>query len=205
MKKEKIVLDFVRLSIAQKIEFGRNVTAKMKANPKFATPDVNIEALEAKTDLLETRSLAAQGGGKEATALMHQTEEEWIDMMRKTAKYVDRIADGDGAIILNAGFNMAKQPAPAVRPEFSVELGERSGSVVLHRQAVEGAKSYIWQYCQSEMPAVNDAHWVTAQVTSKASAEIAGLTPLSKYWFRTAAVTPIGTTTYSQPIMQVVI
>ena len=205
MKKERIVLDFVRLPIAQKIEFGRSVITKMKANPKFPTPDLSIEDLEAKTNLLETRSLAAQGGGKEATALMHQTEEEWIDMMRKTAKYVDRIADGDGAIILNAGFNLAKQPAPAVRPEFSVELGEKSGSVVLHRQAVEGAKSYIWQYCSGEMPAIKDADWLTAQVTSKVSAQIEGLTPLSKYWFRTAAVTPTGTTAYSQPIMQVVI
>ena len=70
MKKERIVLDFVRLPIAQKIEFGRSVITKMKADPKFPTPDLSIEDLEAKTNLLETRSLAAQGGGKEATALM---------------------------------------------------------------------------------------------------------------------------------------
>jgi hypothetical protein len=205
MKKERIVLDFVRLSIAQKIEFGRGVIAKMQANSKFVTPDVNIEDLVAKTDLLETRSLAAQGGGKEATALMHQTEEEWIDLMRKMAKYVDRIADGDGTIILNAGFNLAKQPSPAVRLEFSVELGEKSGSVLLHRQAVEGAKSYIWQYCVGEMPAANNTDWVTAQVTSKISTEITGLTPLSKYWFRTAVVTAVGTSAFNTPVMQVVI
>lgn len=205
MKKDRIVLDFVRIPIAQKIEFGRSVLIKMKANQKFATPDVNIEELETTTNLLETRSLTAQGGGKEATALMHQAEEEWVDLMRKMAKYVDRVADGDGAIILNAGFNLAKQPTPAMRPDFSVELGEKSGSVVLHRQAVEGAKSYIWQYCQGEMPAVNDAGWVTALVTSKVSAEIKGLIPLSKYWFRSAAVTSSGTTAYNQPVMQVVI
>lgn len=205
MRKDRIILNFVRPSIAQKIETGRNVIAKMKANPKFATPDVKIEDLEAKTDLLEARSLAAQGGGKEATALMHQTEKEWIDLMRKMAKYVDRIADGDGATILNAGFSLAKQPAPAFRPDFSVELGEKSGTVVLHRQAIEGAKAYIWQYCMGEMPADNDSGWVTALVTSKVTAKISGLIPLNKYWFRSAVVTAAGTSAYNSPEMQVVI
>jgi hypothetical protein len=205
MKKDRIVLDFVRIPVAQKTEFGKGVISKMKNNPKFATPDVTVEELEAKNTLLETRSVAALSGGKEATALMHQTEDEWNDLMRKMAKYVDRIADGDETIILSAGFNLAKQPAPAVRPEFSVELGEKSGSVIIRRQAAEGAKSYIWQYCTSETPAANDADWVTAQVTSKASVELIGLTPKATYWFRSAAVTPSGTTAYNSPVMQVVI
>ena len=66
MKKDHSVLDFVRLSVAQKVEFGRNVIVKVKANPKFATPDVSVEELEAKNTLLETRSVAAMSGGKEA-------------------------------------------------------------------------------------------------------------------------------------------
>ena len=205
MKKDRIVLDFVRIPVAQKTEFGKGVISKMKNNPKFATPDVTVEELEAKNTLLETRSVAALSGGKEATALMHQTEDEWNDLMRKMAKYVDRIADGDDTIILSAGFNLAKQPAPAVRPEFSVELGEKSGSVIIRRQAADGAKSYIWQYCVGETPAANDADWVTAQVTSKASVELTGLTPKATYWFRSAAVTPNGTTAYNSPVMQVVI
>lgn len=204
MKKDRIVLDFVRVPIAQKIEFGRGVTTSMKNNPKFVTPDVSIADLEAKTDLLEAHSIASQSGGKEATALMHQTENDWDNMMRKTAGYVDRIADGDSVVILSAGFNLAKKAAPAVRPEFSVELGEKSGSVNLRRQAVEGAKSYIWQHCTGEMP-VGENGWTTAQVTSKATVELEGLTALSKYWFRSAAVTPTGTSAYSTPIMQVII
>ena len=205
MKKDRIVLDFVRIPVAQKTEFGKGVISKMKNNPKFATPDVTVDELEAKNTLLETRSVAALSGGKEATALMHQTEDEWNDLMRKMAKYVDRIADGDDTIILSAGFNLAKQPAPSLRPEFSVELGEKSGSVIIRRQAADGAKSYIWQYYVGETPAANDADWVTAQVTSKASVELTGLTPKTTYWFRSSAVTPNGTTAYNSPVMQVVI
>jgi len=205
MKKDRIVLDFVRIPVAQQTEFGKGVISKMKNNPKFPTPDVSIDELEAKNTLLETRSVAALGGGKEATALLHQTQEEWVDNMRKMAKYVDRIADGVDTVILSAGFNLAKQPAPSVRPDFSVELGEKSGSVTIHRQAADGAKSYIWQYCIGETPAVTDAGWVTAQVTSKASVELTGLTPKATYWFRSAVVTTAGTSAYNQPVMQVVI
>ncbi len=204
MKKDRIILDFLRVPIAQKVEFGRGVSTSMKANTKFATPDVSLVDLDAKTDLLETHSLASQNGGKEATALMHQTEDDWDDLMRKTAGYVDRIADGDSVVILSAGFNLVKKAAPAIRPEFSVELGEKSGTVTLRRQAVEGAKSYIWQHCIGEMPAGENA-WTTAQVTSKATVELAGLMVMSKYWFRTAAVTVAGTSAYSTPILQVVI
>ena len=90
MKRDRIVLDFIRIPVAQKVEFTRNVIAKVKNNPKFADSDVKVEDLDAKADLLEARSVAAMGGGKEATALMHQTEAELDDMMRKMAKYINR-------------------------------------------------------------------------------------------------------------------
>ena len=205
MKRDRIVLDFIRIPVAQKVEFTRNVIAKVKNNPKFADSDVKVEDLEAKADLLEARSVAAMGGGKEATALMHQTEAELDDMMRKMAKYIDRKADGDNTIILNAGFNLAKQPSPAVRPDFSVELGEKSGYVNIRRQAVDGAKSYIWQHCTGETPATNDSDWTTAQVTSRATVELSGLTSKTTYWFRSAVVTTAGTSAYTSPVMQVVI
>ena len=199
MKKDHPVLDFVKAPIAIKIETGRNVETKMRSNPIYADPDVPLDDLKACTDLLETRNVAALSGGKEATALLHQTEEDWVGKMRLTARFVDRIADGDSAIILGAGFNLAKQPAPATRPEFSVDLGEKSGSVVLQRKRVVGARSYIWQQ------SIDGNEWITAQTTAQASVELTGLTPLTKYWFRVAVVTINGTTDFSDPIFQVVI
>jgi hypothetical protein len=199
MKKDHVVFDFVNEPVAQQIETGHSIESKMRPNPIFANPDVPYDDLKASTDLLETRNVAALNGGKEATALLHQAEEDWVNKMRLTARFVDRIADGDSAIILSAGFNLAKQPTPAVRPEFSVELGEKSGSVLLHRQRVVGARSYIWQQ------STDGNNWESAQVTTQASVELTGLTPLTKYWFRVAAVTIDGTGSFCDPIMQVVI
>ena len=124
--------------------------------------------------------------------------------MRPPAFSVDRIAHGDADIFLSAGFDLAKQPSPAVRPEFSVELGEKSGTVLLRRQKVEGARSYVWQYTTQESPILY-TDWINAEVTSKASVVLSGLKPLTTYRFRETAVPTEGTGAYTMPIMQVVI
>jgi len=203
MKKVHVVFDFIQLPIPEKVARGRNVYAGMNANPTFPMPDVPLDVLKEDTDLLETRYLNARGGGKENTVLMHQAEDVWCDDMRKMARYVERIADEDSAIVLSAGFNLAKQPIPAQRSEFSVEAGKTSGSVLLRRQAVPGAKSYIWQFCTNALPETEDG-WKIAEVTGKASVELIDLTPVTKYWFRVASVSSQGTSAYNDPIMHVV-
>jgi hypothetical protein len=204
MKMIKVIFDFLRLTIPAKIVKGRNVVTEMTDNPSFTTPDVPLADLTEINALLEARYVAAQNGGKEETILMHQAEDLWDNLMRKEAKYVDRIADGNEAIILSSGFNASKQPTPAVRPEFIAEAGPKSGSVLLRRQAVKGAKAYIWQYCVNAIPEEEDA-WKIAQVSGKASVEIDDLIPVTKYWFRVAAVMAQETAPYNSPIMHVVV
>lgn len=147
---------------------------------------------------------AAQRGGREETILMHQAEDEWDDVMRKEAYYVDRIADGDGAIILNAGFNTTRQRNPIQRAEFSVWQGDKSGSVQMRRLSVEGATAYIWQYCKDPI-SMDESAWITGNTTVRSTAIIGGLTPLTRYWFRVAAVTRQGTTDYTGPVLLAVV
>ena len=115
------------------------------------------------------------------------------------ARYVDRKANGDSAIILGAGFNIAKQPASPARPEFSAEQGDKSGSAYIQRKRVTGAHAYIWQQ------SFDGVNWTTAQTTAQASVELTGLTPLTKYWFRVAVVTVTGTSDFSDSVTLVVL
>jgi hypothetical protein len=205
MKKKHVVFNFVRFNYSQKVEKGRNVAAKIKASPtKFTDPDVTVEQIETTTEELESCRIAALNGDREATALLRQKAQEWDDMMRIVANYVDRIADGDDAVILGAGFDLEKQPDPAVRPVFSVELGAKSGSVILRRQAVPGYKACIWQMYIGETP-LSEKDWTLIQVTSQSKLALEGLTPLTRYWFRVAVVTAAGTSEFCDPISQVVI
>jgi hypothetical protein len=204
MKKVKVVLDFIKLSVAEEIAFFRSVISKLTGNETFPTPDVPLTDAKKAVDDLESSFIAAKDGSHTAVSLMHDNKEAAEVFFRSLAAYVDRNAAGDETKILSSGFHVSKQPVPAVRPEFSVELGEKSGSVLLRRQKVEGAHSYIWQSCKSENPGI-ESDWSTAMVTTQVSTEITGLTPLTKYWFRVAAVTIDGTGAFCDPIMQVVI
>lgn len=204
MKKDRAVLDFIQFPVARKVETGRNVEMKLRSGSIFTNPDVTPDELKAKTDTLEERSMAAMNGGKESTVLLHQAEDDFNNTMRLVVRYVERIADGDPAIILSAGLSLAKQPASPSRPELKVELAERSGSVRLRRRSVEHARSYIWQYTTGEHPA-QENDWVVAKVTPQATIELSGLTPLTKHWFRVAAVTIDETQEFCDPVMQVVI
>jgi len=196
-------MNFQKMTRSDKVTKGRQVSAGMRANSKFADPDVTYDQLDAATDHLEQSMVAAASGGKEDTALMYQAEAEWDKTMRLMARYVERVADGDGAVMLSAGFDLAKQSIPGQRAEFSVEHNGKSGSVILRRRAVEGAKSYLWQMSSSPMPE-SDNDWKQVKVSTQATIEISGLTPLSKYWFRGSVVTKEGTSDFCAPVMHVV-
>jgi len=203
MKKSHVLFDFVLNIPPVKIAFGRNVVTLMTGNANFPTPDIPLVVLKDKTDLLEQKLIASLNDGKTEKAELHQAEKEWDNLMRYEALYVDRIADGDEAIIKSAGFNVSKQPVPNAKPELWAEAGDRPGTVKLRRKAVQGAKSYIWQSSMNTFPE-SEAQWVFADASSQATVILENLTSVTRYWFRVAAVTTEGTSAYCDPIMQVV-
>jgi hypothetical protein len=203
MKKINVVFDFIRIPILSKVGRGKDIVDGMKGNPRFPSPDVALDDLEEATGQLERTHVAASGGGKTNKALMHQAEKAWDQLMRDEALYVDRIAKGDHAVILSAGFNFSRTPIPAKRPEFSAALGEKSGSVILHCKAIQGAYAYVWQYCKGTL-AETEAGWTYSNATGKATVTLLDQVPITKYWYRVAAVLADGTAAYCEPISIVI-
>jgi hypothetical protein len=204
MKRIKVLLDFIELSVAEKIVFFRNVLAKMKAGASvFTNPDESLEAANTMVDTLEKNYIAAAGGGHAATVAMHASEDVADETFRVLAAYVDRVAKGDESIILSSGFNTSKQPTPAQKADLTVVSGSNSGSVKLVAKAVKGAGSYIWQMAKDTLP-TDDSAWLPAGFSTQASNELTGLTVASKYYFRVAAITNTGTTDFTAAVMKVV-
>lgn len=203
MKKNTVVLDFMKFSVPDKIVFGRTVITKMSPIALFAIPDVAYATVTAILNKLEGYYISSRSGDHEQNALMHQEEEQFNGAFRKLGYNVDRVADGDESIILSAGFHLAKQPIPSEKPEFSVEAGEVPGTILLHRKAVAGAAAYLWQYCVgTEVP--DDDKWLLAGCTTQVSFEMKGLTSATKALFRVAAIAPAGMQPFTDAIMKVV-
>jgi hypothetical protein len=203
MKKIKVVLDFIKFSVAEKIAFYRNIIAQLTGNATFPTPDVPLADAKAAVDTLEASFLAARDGSHTAVATMYANEAAADGLFRLLAAYVDRVAAGDEPTLLSSGFHESKQPTAIQKETLSVNDGSHSGSVKLVAKAVDKAGAYIWQYIKDALPD-NDAAWITAATTTRASYELTGLNVTARYYFRVAAVTPDGTTDFSTPVMKVV-
>jgi len=199
MRRVKVIINYAVLSVLQLIELARNTAAKMLANAAvFVTPDVLYAAILTAATTLETKYNAAQGGGKQQTAEMYQAQKALLELLRKQAMYVERIANGNETIILSSGFEASKQPVYAAIPDFMASNGEHSGEIQLKHQKVADAKSWVYQ------SSVDGVVWNQVGISVQSSYLVTGLTPITKYWFRCAYITLSGQSEWSNPVSEVV-
>lgn len=201
MKKVKVIINFVRMTVSNIIEFARNTVTKMTGNSNFPTPDVPLAQITTGANTLETKYNAAAGGGKQQKAEMRAARKALDDLLRKQALYVERIAGGNEAVILGSGFHTSKQPVPALHPEFTVMSGELEGEVVLKHKAVKGARAWVWQYCPDPL---NANPWVQAGISTQASFKVKELPAGRKYWFRASYVSAAGQSEWCDPFVKLV-
>ncbi len=204
MKKTKVALDFVRLSVALKIIFYRAVLLSMTGNILYLNPDVSLADAKLAVDALEVTALDSEGGGLLATAKMHEKEHIADGIFRNLAAYVERLAEGNEASIIASGFHCTKQPAPFNKLPLQIKDGLVSGTVNGFCKVIEHALSYDWYYAKGGVPAT-EAGWVFAGRTSRADIEIKGLTVDSKYVFKLCAFTSKGNTDFCDPVSKTII
>jgi len=103
----RVSTGFVRLSDSPLDTFAQNVTDKLTGNPGFTAPLVSIAALTTAEVAFATAMVAAQGGGKQATATKNMAREALLLLLRQEAAYVQSIAGEDLPLLLSSGFEPA--------------------------------------------------------------------------------------------------
>lgn len=181
----KVVLGLARLSIPQKIVLARFIVSSMTGNGHFANPFPLLSAITAAINALEQAAIAAAGGGKDETAVMHEKEIILDGLLTNEGLYVEIIANDTPAeaesIILSAGMKPKKVTVRKAR-EFHAKHGEIPGQVKLSTKYFKNA-AFIWQY-----KVTTDVAWVSAPQTNKASTVISGLSSAIRYSFRVAVL-----------------
>jgi len=89
MRKIKVLLDFIKYSVSEKLVFYRHVMSNLLDNPAFPNPYVSLADVKTDVDHFETAILAAQDGGHTAVSALHDSEEVVDDDFRTLALYVD--------------------------------------------------------------------------------------------------------------------
>ncbi len=201
---KKVLVSFTLVAPAEKVSYYRNVVAKFTGNALFPTPIIALADLNTAIDKFEAAILTARDGGHLAVSVMHDTELAIDKMFKGLAHYVDLIADGDETIILSAGFQATKDLAPRVKAPITANDGDHSGSVRINYKANERAGAYIIQWSKDKLPAT-DSDWEVLATVTQTTYVASNLVVGCYYYFRVAAVTPDGTTEFSEPIRKLVV
>ncbi len=190
MKKliRKVVKSFKRLSDANLLAFGNNVTVSMAAAIGiFPTPTPSLESINnALGDFAELIQTAA-GRDKVQVQLKNQIRFELLMMLSQLADYVNSITT-EASQLVQTGFELNKVPTPVTleAPTRMVLLdGPNNGELILKFRRAKGALSYLHQYTTDAL--LPEDSWVSIP-SSTTTYTFKGLTRGTTYYVRSVAV-----------------
>lgn len=198
MKNPRFKTDYTRLTDGHVKLKAQAIVNAMTGNAFFPAP---LPTLESVNDAIEDYSvvlLRAQTGDRVQIAFKNEKRKYLEHLLARLSAYVTLTADGDEAVMVSSGFDLAKEPGnrpPIEVPEnFSVYFGLNSGEMVSSVNRVIGARLYIHEYMPD--PIVPENEW-NKQYTTRCKFTFTGLVPGQKYWFRVAALGPREQIVYS--------
>ncbi|MBI2721763.1 MAG: hypothetical protein HYX39_06280 [Bacteroidetes bacterium] len=178
-----VVLNMFKLSVPEKIAAALARVAMIGANPTVFS---NAAPLLIKVNLaikaLETAWKNAQEGGPKLTAIMHDKEDELMQVMHELAAYVTTVADGDPAIVHLAGFEIKTFGSKHI-PDFKVYNSKEQGAIGLKAKARPKAL-YMWQ-----VTPYGQENWTTAVTTDVSRTTVGDLEVGKVYTFRVVILT----------------
>lgn len=187
MNTSRVVINFSRGKYSDQglITKSLFVIEKMTGNLNFLEPVISLPSFQEMVDKYELLVKKAVDGTKQDT-VQKNAQREIVEFNLKQLAYdVQTISGGDEAIILSAGFEVAKKPT-AVGPleqatGLSVKTGSNKGTVSLSCNIVDQASFYEFEYTSA--PVTPESIW-QKHTSTKHRMEIVGLTSGKQYTFR---------------------
>ncbi|MBI3415001.1 MAG: fibronectin type III domain-containing protein [Verrucomicrobia bacterium] len=201
----KYKLELQKQSILERIDFGKQFTAKMTGNANF--PNLTTE-----TSDLSDATAALESTNKDADAALKTYQEKLtirdnavvtFDAAANTlAAGVQKDSRGDEAKIQSAGLSL-KSPRSPIGPmsqaqNLSATASDQDGTIDLGWDRVRGAKSYEVQ--RSADPTNGWAHVCSC---TRSNVTVNSMTSGTRYWFRVAAIGSAGPGPWSDPAMKI--
>jgi hypothetical protein len=204
----RIKLNFVQLTITDKLAKARQIVSSLTGNASFTAPTPALATVTAAIVALETahsEAQAARQAAKTKTSAQNEKESALDKIMSQVAAYVESVAGDNEELVRSAGMDTRATPSsntdrPATPAALSATSGDHEGEVDLSWEPVTGARSYVIEK-SSDPPSATS--WSHAGVSTKSRANVSGLTSGTKYWFRVAAVGTNGQSGWSDPATRI--
>ncbi len=202
MAKAKIALRLNEQTPEQKVANALTVNGLMASNVLvFVTPNPALTAYNTAALNVDSRlsTIATMEQNLETErSLLRESVVSLDDLTVQLAVYVENVANGNGATMQLAGFQLANPPVPIgqLPPPQNLRgsTADIDGNVMLKWNSVHGAKSYF-----VECAANSNGPWNQIDVTTRVSTTATGLTSGVKYWFRVRAIGTAGYSGWSEP------
>ncbi len=192
------------LTIPEKIQTLRLYANNIDAFPNdFPGAHPTSAILNQIADSLESAYAAAQNGGVNETALLHDKERIADAYLTELAHYVEDLPTCTPDLVHKMGM-VVRIPGGNQAVIFDVTQGTNAGDTKLRMKSVSGA-AYVFQVFKGLNPplpgAVGDQTWVDLGISSRKALFMAsGLLMETKYWFRAASVVGQTQSAWETPI-----
>ena len=104
-----LVFSFKQFGQLELSAFATRVVQKMPADAQFTTLMPQVTLLKAALEAYNTAASIASEGGKDRTAEKNKRLDVLTTELVTVARHVDMLANGDGAVIVAAGFDVRNQ------------------------------------------------------------------------------------------------
>lgn len=200
-----MALKLSRLSVPEKIEKSRFIVSSMTTNAFFIAPNPvpipTLAVITADVNALETAYIAAKGGGKDETAMMHAKEEVLNKDLLILAAYVQMVSNNNGAnaeaVALSSGMDIKHIPVHTAH-EFSVSSTGRPGEIKTVTRYFNRSV-FHWQM------STDGITWQTIGMTTRAKLIKGGLVSGQRYYFRVAVIDKEGQGPWSNVLNTIVL
>ena len=181
--KNRVLRDYAAKADGQLGDTALHVATSLTGNANFTTPTIPPATLTTQANGFNTAAAKALNGTPSDTLDKTNKRAALIASLDQLATYVDLIANGDAAIILSSGFNLASSSSrtPAVPGTTSIlsVTNVASGKLGLDLQVAANAWAYIVEYT-----ALPSGAKLTATFTNPHDVTLTGLTPGTNYSIR---------------------
>jgi hypothetical protein len=203
-KKSEAVLHIRTAKEVKKVAtLGKRVTTGMGDNPTvFTEPDPNLVTIDAETNALNGLIAEAESGDRATIEARNAKAETVYDLLKSEIAYVNKVANGDRAIILLSGFDANDEAAPVPAPGKvivrRVDFGPESHSAKVIIEPLADARYYKIE--TTTTPTDESSYKVAVDNVSSRDLVIRNLTRGQEIWIRVAGGNAHGWGYWSEPI-----
>jgi len=185
---KRVNLGFSRYADAPMLLISQVILAALTGNSFFPTPTPSLALVQTAIDAYAAALALAVEGGKANVAVKKARRKELMAILVQLGNYVILTANSNEEALASSGYPLPKPrtPLPPIsKPQIiKLEDGMNSGEQQITIGAVNGARTFVYQYTPDPMPA--SPVW-TGQNSTLTKVLFSGLEPGKKYWFRPIA------------------